>query len=63
MFSFIVGDRLYSRSNFRSDVEVRKAVDGELVFTMANPGNYYTDNRAWFSISLNKTFHDTRVLN
>lgn len=63
MFSFIVGDRLYSRSNFRSDVEVRKAVDGELVFTMANPGNYYTDNRAWFSISLNKTFYDTRVLN
>ena len=58
MFGYFVNGRIYSRSNFISDVESRDAITGNLLLKIGNPNNYYTDNRVRFSISIDNKFYE-----
>jgi outer membrane protein assembly factor BamB len=57
MFTLFAGNRIYSRSNMRSDIEVTKAADGVQIFRMMNPANYYTDNLTRFSLIIDEQYY------
>lgn len=57
MFTLFAGNRIYSRSNMRSDIEVTNATDGAKIFRMMNPGNYYVDNLTRFSLVIDEKYY------